>query len=76
MPANLCLVMHAAKRDAREFATQRARDRTTQRGFADSWRSNQAEDLPLALTNLLATRAGALLAQLAHGQELDDTLFN
>ena len=45
--ANLSLVVHAAKRDALEFASQSTRNTPAQRGFAYSRRPDEAQDGPL-----------------------------
>ena len=47
MAADLRLVVHAAQRDALEFAAQGARDRPAERGFSHSRRPDKAEDRPL-----------------------------
>jgi hypothetical protein len=49
MAADLGFVAYATEGDAREFASKRAGDGLAQRCFADAWRADEAEDLPLAL---------------------------
>src|SRR5450631_1211413 len=63
--ADLRLVAHAAERDADEFAPQRARDRSSQRGLADAGRADQTEDGPLLVALELADR-----------EILEDALFD
>ncbi len=74
MAADVGLVSDAAQRDARELAAQRARDGLAQRRLADAWRSDQRDDRarPAAAQHL----EPALLAQLAHGEELDDAVLH
>ncbi len=59
------LVAHTAQRDAHEGAIHRAGDRLPERGLADAWRADEAEDRPLHVA-----------LQLPHGQVLDDALLD
>src|SRR5579872_6453029 len=65
MSANFGFVTHTADGNAHELAAHRARDRLTKAGLADTGRADEAQDWP-----------GQLLAQLADGQILDDTIFD
>ena len=71
MAANLGLVVHAAKRRPRELAAHRARDRLTERGLADAWRADEAQDRLAAAVG----RAPHLL-QTADREVLDDALLH
>ena len=44
MTADFGLVVHAAERDALEFAPQRTRDGSPERSFSDTGRADEAED--------------------------------
>ena len=69
--ADLGLVADAAERHAHELAAEGVRDRLAERRLADAGRSDQREDhAALAVLNL------ALLAELAHGEVLDDALLD
>ena len=70
--ADLGLVAHAAERHAHELAAGRAGDRLADRGLAGAGRADQREDRAGAL--VLAD--AALLAQLAHGDVLDDAVLD
>ena len=59
--ADLRLVAHAADRQPRELALERAGDRLAERGLADAGRADETEDLPRRVA-----------AQLRDGEELDD----
>jgi hypothetical protein len=72
VPADLGLVAHAAERHAHELTVERARDRLADRGLARPGRSDQGQDRARALV----LRDATLLAQLAHGQVLDDPLLH
>ena len=74
MAANVSLVVNAAERDARELASERSRDRLAERGLADAGRSDQRDDR--AGSAPAEHRETALLAQLAHGEELDDAVLH
>ena len=63
--ADLGLVPHAADRHADELAAERPRDRLPERRLADAGRPDEAEDLPRDL-----------VAQLRHGQVLDDAVLD
>src|SRR4029079_1513360 len=63
--ADLCLVAHAAERDAAELAADRARDRATERGLADARRPREAQDRTLLV-----------VLELAHRHVLDDALLD
>src|SRR5581483_1262893 len=76
MPADLSLIMHATERDASKPAPERTRNRLPERCFPNPWRTDKAEDLSLAFLIQLTSSANKLLAQLAYGQELNDTLFD
>ncbi len=65
MAADLGLVADAAHRHAHEPAAERPRDRVAERGLADSGRPDEAEDLPRDL-----------VAELRHGEVLDDALLH
>ena len=70
--ADLRLVVDAAERHAHELAVQRAGDRLADRRLAGPGRADQRQDRAGALVLLDA----ALLAQLAHGEVLDDALLD
>src|SRR5205823_5027893 len=70
--ADLGLVSHAAQRHANELAVERAGDRLAHRGLTRSGRPDQRQDRAGALV----LRDSPLLAQLAHGQVLDDPLLD
>jgi len=70
--ADLGLVAHAAERHAHEFAVERAGDRLADRGLAGARRPDQGQDRAGALVLL----DPAILAQLAHGQVLDDAVLH
>src|SRR5581483_8201645 len=72
MPADLRLVAHAAERHADELAIQGAGDRLADRRLAGAGRADQRQDRARALVGLDA----ALLAELAHGEVLDDALLH
>src|SRR3954451_20265844 len=65
MPADLSFVAHAAQRHADELAAGRFRNRHTERGFAYTRRSDEAED-----------RALGILNQLPHSKEFQDAVFD
>jgi hypothetical protein len=67
--ADLCLVADAAEADADELAPEGAGDRLADRGLAGAWRADQGEDRAVGAAVVLDL---ALLAQLAHGDELGD----
>ena len=72
--ADVRFVVDAAQGDAGELAAQRAGDRLAERGLADAGRADQGDD------RARATPAKhfepALLAELAHGEELDDPVLD
>ena len=70
--ADLGLVPDAAERHPHELAVERAGDRLADRGLAGPGRADQGEDRAGALVGLDA----ALLAQLAHGEVLDDAVLH
>ena len=70
--ADLGLVTDAAERHAHELAVQRARDRLADRRLAGAGRADQGQDRAGALVLLDA----ALLAELAHGEVLDDAVLH
>ena len=70
--ADLRLVVDAAERHAHELAVQCASDRLADRRLAGPGRADQRQDRAGALVFLDA----ALLAQLAHGEVLDDPLLD
>src|SRR5579875_539846 len=76
MSTNFRLVVYAAQRDARELASEGASDRIAERCLANPGRADEAQDLALSLVLEMAAAIGELLAQLAHRQELDDTLLD
>src|SRR5262249_16310244 len=63
--ADLRLVAHAADRDARELAPERARDRLPERCLADTRGADEAED-----------RTADVPLQLRNGQVLDDAVLD
>src|SRR5215211_2783799 len=63
--ADLGLVADTADRDANELASERARDRLPQRGLADAWGPDEAED-----------RSREVVLQLRDGEVLDDPLLH
>ncbi len=65
MTANFGLVVHAAQAEPDEFAIDRARNRTTERSFADARRPDQTQN-----------RAFRFLLDLAHGEGFDDPLLD
>jgi hypothetical protein len=69
--ADLSLVANAAETDPDKLAVHRAGDRSPEACLADTGRSGQAEDLRNAETDLVTG-----LAQLAHGQEVEDALLD
>ena len=71
MAADFGLVANATERDAHELATEGVRDRLAKRRLADAGRSDQREDHAA-----LAVFDVALLAELAHGEVLDDALLD
>ena len=72
--ADVRLVADAAQRDAGELAAERARDGLAERGLADAGRSDQGDDR--ARSAAAEHLEAALLAQLAHGEELDDAVLH
>jgi hypothetical protein len=62
---DLGLVSDAADRDAHELAPERAGNRLPERGLADSWRPDEAEDRPREI-----------LLELRDGEMLDDPLLH
>src|SRR5207249_1884534 len=62
------------QRDAGELATQRACDRLAQRGLAHAGRSDERDDRAGAAA--AQHLEPALLAKLAHGEELDDAVLH
>ncbi len=72
MAADLGLVADAAQRHAHELAVERARDRLADGRLARSRRADEREDRARALV----LGDAALLAELAHGQVLDDALLH
>src|SRR4051812_23084880 len=56
MSADLRLVAHAAERHAHEFAAERLRDGTGERGLTDSWRADKAQNRSLHLGIQLTDR--------------------
>ena len=71
MAADFGLVANATERDAHELATEGVCDRLAEGGLADAGRSDQREDHAA-----LAVFDVALLAELAHGEVLDDALLD
>src|SRR6185436_1900578 len=65
MAANLCLVAHAAQRQADELAVHRSRDRLGERGLADARRTDEGEDRRLRL-----------LHQRSHREEFEDAILD
>src|ERR1700722_6621433 len=65
MSANLRFVTHTAERHTNEFAARCFRDRLTERGLADAWRTDEAQDRP-----------GQLVGALLYSEILDDALFD
>src|SRR5262249_18685746 len=65
MSANLGFIADATKGQSHEFAPERARDRSSQRGFPSARWAHETEDRTLGI-----------LLQLAHRQELEDALLN
>src|SRR6202161_1507200 len=65
MTANLRFVADAAERHANELAARRFRNGLAERGLADTWRTDEAQDRP-----------GQLVSALLHGEILDDTLLD
>ncbi len=65
MPANFRFVADAAERNPHELAVHRARDRLAERGLADTWGADEAEDRPLHVA-----------LQLPDGQVLDDAVLD
>ena len=63
--ADLRLIVHAAKRNARELSVERSCDRNRDRRFANAGRADQAENLPRKLGR-----------QLPHGERLQNPLFD
>ena len=72
MAADLRLVADAAERHAHELAVERARDRLADRRLAGAGRADQGQDRAGALVLL----DPALLAELAHGEVLDDPVLD
>ena len=72
MAADLGLVADAAERHADELAVERAGDRLADRRLAGAGRADQRQDRARALV----LGDAALLAQLAHGQVLDDPVLH
>jgi hypothetical protein len=72
VPADLGLVAHAAERHAHELASCGTRDRLADRGLAGAGRADQGEDRARLGVGLDAS----VLAQLAHGQVLGDTVLD
>ena len=72
MSADLGLVADAAERHADELASGRTRDRFPDRRLAGAGRADQREDRAGALVVLHA----ALLAELRHGDVLDDSVLD
>ena len=70
--ADLGFVADAAERHTHELAVERTRDRFADRGLARAGRPDQRQDRAGALV----LRDAALLAQLAHGQVLDDPVLH
>ena len=70
--ADLGLVADAAERHPHELSVERTGDRLADRGLARPGRADQGEDRAGALVLL----DSPLLAQLAHGQVLDDPLLH
>ena len=71
--ADLGLVVQAAERDADELAPEGAGDRLADRGLAGAGRPDQGQDRAVGAAVVLDP---ALLAQLAHGDELGDPLLD
>ena len=72
MTADLRLVTHAAERHAHELASGCAGDRLPDGGLARAGRSDQRQDGAA----LLVLGDASLLAQLAHGDVLDDAVLH
>src|SRR5687768_2129409 len=80
MATDLCLIAHAAQRHTHELAAERAGDALAEAGFAHPGRPDEAQDRLARRTiarhpRRLGTGA-ALLAQLAHGQMLEDAVLD
>ena len=58
-------IMYATKRDAIEVASGRFSDRFTQRGLAHTWRANEANDRPFAVS-----------VALLYGKVIEDAFFD
>ena len=72
MAADLRLVADAAERHAHELAVERPRDRLADRRLAGAGRPDQGQDRAAALV----VRDAAVLAELAHGEVLDDAVLH
>ena len=70
--ADLGLVADAAERHAHELASERTGDRLADRGLAGAGRADEGQDR----AGLLVRLDPALLAQLAHGDVLDDPVLD
>src|SRR5436309_3378638 len=71
MPSDLRFVADAAKRHAHELAVHGAGNRLAERGLADAWRTDEAED-----RTLQRERAALLRFQLLDGEVFDDPFFD
>src|ERR1700691_4440687 len=65
MSANLRFVAHAAERHTNKLPARRFRDGLAERGLADTWRTDEAQNRP-----------GQLIGALLDGEILDDTLLD
>src|SRR4029077_15373456 len=72
--ADVGLVPDAAERDSGELAAERPRDGLAQGRLPDAWRSDERDDRPRAAA--AEHLEPALVAQLAHGKELDDAVLH
>ena len=76
MAADLRLVAHAAEGDPHEAATEGAGDRLAERGLADAGRADEGEDGAGLAARGADLLDAALLAELAHGEQLHDPLLH
>ena len=65
MTAYFGFIMYATKRDAIEVAPGRLSDRFAQRGLAHTWRANEANDRPFAVS-----------VALLYGKVIEDAFFD
>ena len=76
MPTNFSLIVHATKRDTSKLTAKRSGNGLSKRCFANTWRTDQTENLSLTFTSRFPTTLCCLQTQLSNREELYNPLLD